>query len=49
MNEEIEMQCFKDVANYIKDNDISEVHFYIDENGEVHCDIVIKTIYQFNN
>jgi hypothetical protein len=41
-----ETNCFKEMAIYMKKHDISEIHFYIDENGDVNCDAVVKTIYK---
>ena len=40
--------CFRCIAEYMIGENVDDIHFYRDENGYVHCDVQIKTIYEFD-
>lgn len=38
--------CFRCIAEYMVKEGVDSVHFYTDEEGLIHCDVQLKTIYK---
>ncbi len=38
--------CFRCIAEYMAKERVDSVHFYTDEDGLIHCDVQIKTVYK---
>lgn len=38
--------CFRCIAEYMAKEGVDSVHFYTDEDGLIHCDVQLKTIYK---
>jgi hypothetical protein len=48
--EEVEVEdtnpdCFRCVVDYMAKEGVDSIHFWTDENGHIHCDVQIKTVY----
>lgn len=48
--EEVEVEdtnpdCFRCVVDYMAKEGVDSIHFWTDENGHIHCDVSIKTVY----
>ena len=38
--------CFRCIAEYMAKEGVDSIHFYTDEDGLIHCDVQIKTVYK---
>jgi hypothetical protein len=38
--------CFRCIAEYMAKEGVDSIHFYTDEEGLIHCDVQIKTVYK---
>ena len=45
-DEDTNPDCFRCVAEYMAKEGVDSIHFYTDEDGLIHCDVQIKTIYK---
>ena len=48
--EEVEVEdtnpdCFRCVVDYMAKEGVDSIHFWTDDNGRIHCDVSIKTVY----
>jgi hypothetical protein len=37
--------CFRCVVDYMAKEGVDSIHFWTDENGHIHCDVQVKTVY----
>lgn len=44
--EDTNPDCFRCIAEYMVKEGVDSVHFYTDEEGLIHCDVQIKTVYK---
>ena len=44
--EDTNPDCFRCIAEYMAKEGVDSIHFYTDEDGLIHCDVQIKTIYK---
>ena len=49
-DEEVEVEdtnpdCFRCIVDYMAKEGVDSIHFWTDENGHIHCDVSIKTVY----
>ena len=49
-DEEVEVEdtnpdCFRCIVDYMAKEGVDSIHFWTDENGHIHCDVQIKTVY----
>ena len=44
--EDTNPNCFRCVAEYMAKEGVDSIHFYTDEDGLIHCDVQIKTVYK---
>lgn len=44
--EDTNPDCFRCIAEYMVKEGVDSVHFYTDEEGLIHCDVQVKTIYK---
>lgn len=44
--EEEECDCYKWMANHMLSEGIDSIHFWTDEDGKIHCDVTIKSVYE---
>ena len=49
-DEEVEAEdtnpdCFRCIVDYMAKEGVDSIHFWTDENGHIHCDVSIKTVY----
>lgn len=45
-DEDTNPDCFRCVAEYMAKECVDSVHFWTDEDGLIHCDVKIKTVYK---
>lgn len=45
-DEDTNPDCFRCIAEYMVKEGVDSVHFYTDEEGLIHCDVQLKTIYK---
>ena len=45
-DEDTNPDCFRCIAEYMAKEGVDSVHFYTDEDGLIHCDVQIKTVYK---
>ena len=45
-DEDTNPDCFRCIAEYMAKEGVDSVHFYTDEEGLIHCDVQLKTIYK---
>ena len=45
-DEDTNPDCFRCVAEYMAKERVDSVHFYTDEEGLIHCDVQVKTVYK---
>ena len=45
-DEDTNPDCFRCVAEYMAKEGVDSIHFYTDEDGLIHCDVQIKTVYK---
>ena len=45
-DEDTNPDCFRCVAEYMAKEGVDSVHFWTDEDGLIHCDVQIKTVYK---
>lgn len=43
--EDTNPDCFRCVVDYMAKEGVDSIHFWTDENGHIHCDVSIKTVY----
>lgn len=43
---EEECDCYKWMANHMLSEGIDSIHFWTDEDGKIHCDVTIKSVYE---
>ena len=43
--EDTNPDCFRCVVDYMAKEGVDSIHFWTDENGHIHCDVQIKTVY----
>ena len=43
--EDTNPDCFRCIVDYMAKEGVDSVHFWTDENGHIHCDVSIKTVY----
>ena len=44
--EDTNPDCFRCIAEYMAKEGVDSIHFYTDEEGLIHCDVQIKTVYK---
>lgn len=44
-----EEHLFREMAEYIRENEISSITFYLDEDGTVHCETLLRAVYPAKN
>lgn len=49
--EEVEVEdtnpdCFRCVVDYMAKEGVDSIHFWTDEDGKIHCDVTIKSVYE---
>ena len=45
-DEDTNPNCFRCIAEYMAKEGVDSVHFWTDEDGLIHCDVQIKTVYK---
>ena len=45
-DEDTNPDCFRCIAEYMAKEGVDSIHFYTDEDGLIHCDVQIKTVYK---
>ena len=45
-DEDTNPDCFRCIAEYMAKEGVDSIHFYTDEEGLIHCDVQIKTVYK---
>ena len=45
-DEDTNPDCFRCIAEYMTKENVDSIHFYTDEEGLIHCDVKIKTVYK---
>ena len=45
-DEDTNPDCFRCIAEYMAKEGVDSVHFWTDEDGLIHCDVQIKTVYK---
>ena len=45
-DEDTNPDCFRCIAEYMTKEGVDSIHFYTDEEGLIHCDVQIKTVYK---
>ena len=45
-DEDANPDCFRCIAEYMTKEGVDSIHFYTDEEGLIHCDVQIKTVYK---
>ena len=43
--EDTNPDCFRCIVDYMAKEGVDSIHFWTDENGHIHCDVQIKTVY----
>ena len=43
--EDTNPDCFRCIVDYMAKEGVDSIHFWTDENGHIHCDVSIKTVY----
>ena len=45
-DEDTNPDCFRCIAEYMAKESVDSIHFYTDDEGLIHCDVKIKTVYK---
>ena len=45
-DEDTNPDCFRCIAEYMAKEGVDSVHFWTDDDGLIHCDVQIKTVYK---
>lgn len=43
--EDTNPDCFRCIVDYMAKESVDSIHFWTDENGHIHCDVSIKSVY----